>query len=273
MSISKSKIWLAGGVVLCVLLLVASWFLLIQPKRAEAADLRDQTVSTQQNNEQTRAKIAQLKAQFATLPAKKAELAKVREAMPPEYAESTLQRALQKLATGTGTTFVSIANGEATPFVTQPTAAAATPSASAAGTADDAAAPAPATAAGSVATVKSMQVTLTVQSTFAGSQAFLQKLQDQMPRAYLVTGLNITAKQAGPAANGRPATKNGDVEMVITGLVFLLQVPEEADVTTAATPAATVATPTATATAGSGSAPAAPPVAGTPTASATSAAN
>lgn len=253
MSISKPKIWMGGGAALCVLLLVASWFLLIQPKHAQASELRDQTRSTAASNEQTRAKIAQLKAQFATLPAKKMELEKVREAMPSQYAEAGLTRELQKLATNTGTTLVSVTNGAPEPFVA-PTPDAATPSASAsaAATADDSANASKAPAETGPA-VSSMPVTVIAQSTFAGSQAYLQKLQDQMPRAFLVTNLTIQAQEAKAAEAGKPATKNGDVLITITGRVFMLDAPDVNDSLTpnpsATTAPATTPAPSATSSA------------------------
>jgi hypothetical protein len=52
---TKTRTWAAATAGICVLLILAAWFLLISPKRAEAADLRDQTVAQDQANQQTEA--------------------------------------------------------------------------------------------------------------------------------------------------------------------------------------------------------------------------
>ena len=81
---TKSRTWSAGAAVLAALLIVAAWFVLISPQRSEAADLRDQASQQQQLNEQIKLKTAQLKAQFASLPA--------RQARPRQKPRSSLRR-------------------------------------------------------------------------------------------------------------------------------------------------------------------------------------
>ena len=98
MRLSKSQLWITGTALVCVVIVLAGWFLLIAPKRAEAADLRDQTASAAQVNDQLELRIAQLKADFAELPQRKAELAAIKHAMPEDAQLATLTRDLQ--ATG-----------------------------------------------------------------------------------------------------------------------------------------------------------------------------
>jgi hypothetical protein len=74
--------------------------------------------------------------------------------------------------------------------------------------------------------VYSVPVTFVAVSSFQGSQAFLQNLQDSMPRALLVTDLTIAARKLGDAGAGRPIAANGDVELTITGNVFVLDAPD-----------------------------------------------
>ncbi|PIE26754.1 MAG: hypothetical protein CSA58_07640 [Micrococcales bacterium] len=218
MSMTKSKMWTAGAALVCVLLLVASWFLLIDPVRADAAQVREQTQTQERANTQLRARIATLEEQFKNLPRLKLELDAVREAMPADVAESSLLREVQGLATGTGTTFISVTAGEPAPRNLP--------------SAPDAAAQekpqAKETEAGptSDTVVWEVPVTFVATSTFQGSQAFLQKMQDQMPRALLVNDLSIAAREPGKGGNGKPAASNGDVEMTITGHVFVLQAPD-----------------------------------------------
>lgn len=244
-SISKSRLWLGGGALGCVLLLVAGWFLLIQPKRADAAQSREALSSQQQANDRSRAKLDQLKSQFASLPAKRAELAKIRQAMPSDVAEASLQRELDTLAKGSGTTVLSVTDGDQTAFTAgaSATTGASASSASSAADAENSTSSGGSTSSGAASGVSTMPVTISALSSFAGSQAFLQKLQDKMPRAFLVTGLNLSAQSAAKANLPKPATQNGDVLMTITGNVFILDTGAMGAASTAG------ATPTASSTA------------------------
>lgn len=228
MSMSKSKIWMAGGALACVLVLIASWFLLIGPQRAEAAELEDQTASAQEANAALRLKIATLEKQFNELDSLKSEMDAIRESMPADVAESTLLREVQGLATGTSTTLVSVTTGDAAPLVDPNAPTVAPPdgeSASDESSPSDSVSAKP--AAATVETmVYSVPVTFVAVSSFQGSQAFLQNLQDNMPRALLVTDLTIQAREPGDEGAGRPIAANGDVELTITGNVFVLDAPD-----------------------------------------------
>ena len=113
---SKTRTWSAATAGVCVLLVVAAWFLLIGPKRAEAADLRNQTVAQDQTNQQTRVKIQQLKAQYAQLPVKQAELAVIKQQLPDNPALPSLIRTLSAMADSAGVTLVSLAPAPPAPF-------------------------------------------------------------------------------------------------------------------------------------------------------------
>lgn len=239
---SKTRTWSAATAALCVLLIVAAWFLLIAPKRAEAADLRDQTVAQDQANQQTRLKIQQLKAQYAALPAKQAELATIRQQLPANPALPTLIRMLSAMADASGVTLVSLAPAPPAPFVgvAAPAAAVAAPVAApvAAGTT-------PATGA-STTQLLGIATNLVVKGDYAGSTLFLQKLQAasaaktgaQMARAFLVQSVKVApdASTAAPSSTGSVSKPTkGQVQMTVSGQVFVLK--------TAAIP--TVAVPSA----------------------------
>ena len=239
---SKTRTWSAATAGLCVLLIVAAWFLLIAPKRAEAADLRDQTVAQDQANQQTRLKTQQLKAQYAALPAKQAELATIRQQLPANPALPTLIRMLSAMADASGVTLVSLAPAPPAPFVgvAAPAAAVAAPVAApvAAGTT-------PATGA-STTQLLGIATNLVVKGDYAGSTLFLQKLQAasaaktgaQMARAFLVQSVKVApdASTAAPSSTGSVSKPTkGQVQMTVSGQVFVLK--------TAAIP--TVAVPSA----------------------------
>ena len=120
---NKSRTWVAGTMVLCLLLAVASWFLLIGPKRAQAADLEAQTVTVESQNQQIEARIEQLKVQFAELPQRQAELAAIRQAMPEDAALPTLVRDLDAIAEASGVTLMTLSPGTPVAVQTAPPAA------------------------------------------------------------------------------------------------------------------------------------------------------
>jgi type IV pilus assembly protein PilO len=212
MTMSKTRLWIAGTAALCVVMVLASWFLLIAPKRAEAADLRQQTADTATSNDTLAARVEELKAQFAQLPQRKAELAEIQRAMPQDPALATLTRDLERLAGESGVTLMSIAPGVPAPVLP---AAAPLP---AAGTDPAAAAPVPAASTG----LSQMSVALQVVGPFAKSTVFLEQVQTTLDRAFLVDGLNVLAEKPAEATGGKPAVGNGDVTFTITGRVFVL---------------------------------------------------
>ena len=255
MTATTPRTWIAGTVVLCLLISVASWFLLIGPKRAEAAELEQQTVDTNASNQQLQARIEQLKLQFAELPQRQAELAAIKQAMPEDPALPTLVRDLDAMATTTGVTLMSLAPGQPTP-VAQPVAATPAPppqgeaaaggEAPAEGAAEgDPAAADPAAAAGATpapangTVLVSVPVNLVVVGDFFKSELFLKKLQAEMQRAFLVQSLTVQTEKDAEASGGKPATKNGDVTMTVTGSVFVLKTAEAPATVTPVTPPTT----------------------------------
>src|SRR5690242_8457876 len=116
---SKTRVWGAGFAVVAVLMLIASWFLLISPQRSEASDLRDQTAAQQQQNDQIRLQTQQLKAQFASLPARQAQLAEIKQEMPENPALPSLIRDLSKYAGQADVTLQSVAPTTPAPLAGQ----------------------------------------------------------------------------------------------------------------------------------------------------------
>lgn len=234
---TKTRTWSAATAALCVLLIVAAYFLLIAPKRAEAADLRDQTVAQDQANQQSRLKIQQLKAQYAELPTKQAELAVIKQQLPDNPALPTLIRTLASMADASGVTLVSLAPAPPTavvlaaaPVVAPAVAPAAAPAAGAPVTAPVAAAPAAPTTS-----LFGISTTMIIKGDYAASTLFVQKLQAagvakegtqtakagaQMARAFLVQSIKVAPN--ADAATATKATK-GQVQTTITGQVFVLK--------------------------------------------------
>jgi type IV pilus assembly protein PilO len=192
---AKTRSWVAGASVVALLLVVAAWFLLISPQRSEAATLREQAVQQQQANEQIKLKTQQLKAQFASLPARQAQLAEIKQQMPDNPALPSLIRDLSTYAEDAGVVLVSVAPANPAPFAA--TAAPVT------------------TAAAPAAPLQQIQTSVIATGSYAELTLYLQKLQSKMRRAVLVE--NITLAKA----NGDKVPA-GDLQMTLATKVFVL---------------------------------------------------
>ena len=232
---TKTRIWSAVTAALCVLLIVAAYFLLIAPKRAEAADLRDQTLAQDQANQQSRLKIQQLKAQYAELPTKQAELAVIKQQLPDNPALPTLIRTLASMADASGVTLVSLAPAPPTAVVLAAGPAVAPAVAPAAATGAPVTAPVAAAPAAPTTSLFGITTTMIIKGDYAASTLFVQKLQAagvakegtqtakagaQMARAFLVQSIKVAPN--ADAATVTKATK-GQVQTTITGQVFVLK--------------------------------------------------
>ncbi len=218
MSLNRTNTWVAGTVVVCVLLSVAAWFLLIAPTRAEAAQLRDTTATTAMSNDQLAAEIETLKAQFETIEDRRAELADVREAMPIEPKLADLNRKLEAEAAAAGVTLMRVAPGAAAPVVTAAPLPAAPVEGEAGATGETGAVAAPAPSS----TLLSIPLTIDVVGPFADVSSFLQAVQTDLGRDVLVQSLSVLAEDAAPASGAKPAVANGDVSLTLTGQIFVL---------------------------------------------------
>lgn len=221
---AKSRNWIAGGAAVALLVVLAAWFLLISPKKSEAATIRDQATAQEAANATLRNQIAQLQAQAKGLVAKQAELQAVSRRIPSDPGLASLLRALYDVRDRTGVDLVAI-----------------TPSAPAA-----AAASVPGAAAYQV-----IPVALQVQGDYSQMTLFLDELET-LQRLYLVKdiqlgALNRDAASAGKVSlgpDGSPTTVHS-LTASIGGEVFTTG----ADTTDAAVPALTgaVASPAAAA--------------------------
>jgi Pilus assembly protein, PilO len=269
---TRSARWTAGAALACVVIMVAAWFALVAPRREEADAVRAQALLTATEADQLQVKIAQLKAQYAELPLRKAELAGILKQMPPTTQMPDLVRSLNTMAEASGAELVSVAPSSPAYLTVAPTAAGvAAVTAGPAGTTSSSAAGTTTTGTTVTATkVISTPVVVTVTGEFLQTVTYLQKLQTQAPRAFMVMSLQV-APEAAPT--GLVVPRKDQVRMVISGRVFSLPPDESATSTstgrgtaaagtTATTPPAT--TPTTGSTpaiaAGRDGIPAAPPV-------------
>jgi Tfp pilus assembly protein PilO len=206
----KLKQYVVLTLVGCLVVLAAGYFLLVSPKRSQAADLHTQTDAQVTANAQLRTQLQVLKAQAKDLPKQQAKLAAVAAKIPANPALPALVRALTTASTSAGVELVSVSP-------TAPTLIAAAPAAPAAAPAAGTAAPAVASA-GELAAIP---VTLNVVGGYFQVEQFVSNLES-LPRSLRVTNLKLAL---GP--NPLKPTTNNNVDdgkslsTTITALVFM----------------------------------------------------
>ncbi|WP_369052259.1 type 4a pilus biogenesis protein PilO [Kineococcus terrestris] len=190
MSGSRNTAWIAGTGVLALLALVATYFLLVTPKRAEAADVRAQTAGVVASNAQIAQQTELLKSQFATLDEQRARLAEIKASLPDEAEVPALLRQLEGYATSAGVTLVAVTPSPASLYTT--------------------------TSGAGTDTAGIVQVPLVVQvaGSFPASELFVKNVQADMTRFFGVEQVTVT--QGADTADG------DDVTTTITGRVFVL---------------------------------------------------
>jgi hypothetical protein len=240
---SPTSRWTAGAAAAGLGLVAVTYVAVIGPKRSEAADLADSATAVQQQNDALQIRIAQLKAQFATLPQRQAELSTMLGQIPVTADVPHFVRSLDALASGAGVTLDGV-----TPQAAQVLAAQGASAPAAAGTAGSPAASggtgpggtgatggtgaatgtggtgAATGAAGGANQIVAVPVTVTVHGPYFKAVTFLKRLQSGQ-RAFLVTGLQI-------------AVAGSDVTLTVKGRIFAVPGAAQALAAAAASPAA-----------------------------------
>lgn len=265
---SVTRKWSLMAAVLVVAIVAGGWFLLVSPKRSDAAALRADTVTQDEANDRLLQQLEVLKAQQADLPRQRARLAVLGTQIPDNPALPTLIRDLTKAGRKVGVSIDTMAPAvpvpvvaavPVTPVAVVPEATEATGSTEEAGsTATDGTAAADGTPTDGTATdgtapvvpvappaptLFQVPLTLNVTGSYFELEQFINKLEG-LKRSFLVTGFTVAQTQAaasdGSASeSGGPAP--GDLTLALQGRVFLS--PEAAlAATTLPTPAVSTAT-------------------------------
>jgi type IV pilus assembly protein PilO len=239
---SVTRKWSLLAAILVLAILVAGWFLLVAPKRSEAASLRDETATQEDANERLLQQLAVLKAQQAELPQQRAKLAVMRTQIPDNPALPTLIRDLTDAGKKVGVSIDSMAPSVPVAVVAAvPAAPVATTSETAEGTettetTETTAAPASAAAAAS--TLFQVPLALNVTGSYFELEQFINKLEG-LKRSFLVTGFSLSPAGDGSTSSGDAtaepgAPAPGDLTLALQGRVFLS--PAAAQAATAAQP-------------------------------------
>lgn len=233
---SKTSTWVGGTVVVSLLLALGAWFLAISPTLDSASLASTDADAAELRNEQLRAQLATLEDQYANLDQYKVELAGLRTEIPAEGELSVYMRQLDGAAETAGVTVMSVVPGTpidvlpaapavvAAPATTEPTTEApAEPNGES--PADAAVAPVP-TGPAVIPGFVAVPIDITVLGTVPNALTFLERIQAGSQRLLLVTVLRGTGQAQAEASAGRPATAEGDIELVITGYMYVLETPE-----------------------------------------------
>jgi len=242
---SVTRKWSLLAAVLVIAILAAGWFLLVSPKRSEAAGLREQAVSQEDANARLLQQLEVLKAQQAELPKKRAELAVMRAQIPDNPALPTLIRDLTAAGRKVGASIDSMAPAVPVPAVAAtPVAPVTTTETTTESTGEESTTPA-APAAPPAPSLYQVPLTLNVTGSYFELEQFVNKLEG-LKRSFLVTGFTLSpASGADTSATGTTTEPNapapGDLTLALQGRVFLAPTTAPA-ATTQPAPAATTAT-------------------------------
>lgn len=236
---SKTSSWILGAAFLALVTLVGGWFLAISPALATASEAQAEEQSVQDQNFALTTKLIKLKDQFEHLDESKADIAALETQIPTTAELSTFLRTIDSFAQARGAYTVAfaaptpvsvvpaiaVAPAEAATAATSTDAAATDTAATETAAADAAAAdaavvdPAAAVIAGFVA----IPIDITMLGTVSNVTAFLTDLQTKADRLYLVTTFTGAGQDAKEATGGRPAIAQGDIELTISGFMYVLE--------------------------------------------------
>jgi len=271
---SVTRKWSALAVVLVLAILAAGWFLLVSPKRGEAADLQQQAADQESANAKLVSELNELKQQQAELPQQRAELAVMRKQIPDNPALPTLIRDLtqagRKVGVSINTMAPAVPVAVVAPAATTPvastststTSTSSTDSSSSSSSTDSSSTDSSSTGStgttGSTSTTGSttpttptvaaptlyqVPLTLAVSGSYFELEQFINKLEG-LRRSFLVSGFTLAPATGDQAASSTTtdaaAPAAGDLTLSLQGRVFIAP-PATATATTPTTPAASSA--------------------------------
>lgn len=216
-----------GAALLTLGVLTAGFLLLVSPVRAEAAQTQQQIDNAKATQLSLELKLQRLKADAAKLGDYQIEMAKAQEALPETAAQPELTRTIEKLRVDSNVSVARVVWGGTTvePLISSGAPAAASPTPGTATT------PGTTTASQDAATNQFQLMSVSLQIELAGgfdaTSLFLKKLQEETPRAFLITSVDISAVPDDAKDSDGGELKNGDIKTNLTGKVFILQVPPD----------------------------------------------
>lgn len=199
--------WTFGAVGVVVLVLVASWFLLVSPQLSEASELSDQTAAQENANAALRTDIAVLEDQYKDLPEKQAQLKALDQQIP---ATDELSQYIQTLSLTADDSDVAMSSVTPTGVVSIASAGSTT-----------AAAPVPGQGL-PADQLAGMNVDIVVTGDYFAIQEFVNKMEE-LERYTLIAGLAIVEPESTTEG-----ADSGDLTATINARIYMVPQPLEA---------------------------------------------
>lgn len=239
---SRKAGWIGGAVVLIVLTFVVTWFLGASPRFDAAARTLAEAREVESRNTVLEARVASLRADFASLDEFNEELEEFRLRIPSEAQLAAMVYMINEQAVANQVTIVELSAAPPIDVLIPTPVAVAEPVAEP--TTEDPAGEAPASEdlaaedaepEGQIPPVPTTPAVPTLQGfvavplvikvlgTYPSVIAFLEQMQTGIDRLFLVTGLSGVRQENQPPASGKPATVDGDLELQITGYAYVLE--------------------------------------------------
>src|SRR4051794_5198741 len=186
--VDKLKQWALLTVIAVLAVFAAGWFLLISPKRTEAAGLHATAASYDARSATLRGELAMLEAQARDLPKQEARLKEIGRKIPASPDLPTFIRTLTDAAKSAGVELDSLAPARPVAGSGATVAAPGTPDA--------------ATGAAVTGTeLSNVPVSLQVSGSYFQLEEFLHNLEE-LPRAFLVTQFSVAAETGAVTQGG-----------------------------------------------------------------------
>lgn len=237
---AKAKTAIMVAVLIAIVIAALGWFLLISPKFEEAAEIQDEAEILEDKNKIEAKRIEDLKVRYARIDELRAEIAEYQVGIPDtakiaEFSDYIAAEAianevfLSELGFQPGV-LITANNEPALPPTLQAereAQAAAEAEAAAAKKKDDDDTESSGTSAPASAPLiegfYGIQNNITVIGPKDNALAFLAALQAKSARNNLVYEYTLTSLAEAEGNSGKPDTEIGDVELQITGMIYVLQ--------------------------------------------------
>ncbi|MCC2317430.1 hypothetical protein [Cellulomonas chengniuliangii] len=216
-----------------MLLGLGGWTLAISPALTTASDTRAEALDVTARNEALERELVKLKEQHKNLDVYRGQVAAIEAQIPASAELDVFMRQVAAHAEATGAFVVSVAAAVPVNFVPGATvapAAAAEPAegegdAEADGSTDSAAETAAPAAAPSIDGFVAIPVDITLLGNPFNVTRMLAALQAGDQRLFMVTSFTGKGTDEEEAGEGRPATAEGDLELTVSGYLYVLKGP------------------------------------------------
>lgn len=199
---TRNRLNMLIAVLAMVVVALAGFFVGVQPHLAQAATDRDEQTSVDATNQTTAAELARLQERAKSLPALKAELAKLTASVPSSASMSSFYGSVDDVAARTGVKVSAITTSDAVAYTSPAAAAPATEDSTATDDPTATASAEPSAAATTATTDPSISgknfsaipVSVSVDGSFDQALSFIGGLQDGA-RLFLVNTVTSSASQ------------------------------------------------------------------------------